>query len=52
MRDHDVKKLLVSRGVDPVGMVTVTDLVWHFSEFQREAGKLAEEGHAWNHGKP
>ncbi|WP_152042156.1 CBS domain-containing protein [Salinigranum salinum] len=52
MRDYDVKKLLVSRGVDPVGMVTVTDLVWHFSEFQREAGKLAEEGHAWNHGKP
>jgi hypothetical protein len=37
-------------GVDTLGVVTVTDLVWHFSDFQREAGRLAEEGRAWNRG--
>lgn len=51
MRDHGIKKLLVMDGIDPVGVVTVTDLVWHFSDFQREAGKLAGEGRAWNHGR-
>ncbi|WP_380675696.1 CBS domain-containing protein [Salinigranum sp. GCM10025319] len=50
MRDHAIKKLLVMDGIDPVGVVTVTDLVWHFSEFQREAGKLAEDGRTWNRG--
>jgi CBS domain-containing protein len=48
MRDENIKKLLVSRGVETLGMVTVTDLVWHFSDFQREAGRLAEEGRKWN----
>ncbi|WP_245902754.1 CBS domain-containing protein [Salinigranum rubrum] len=50
MHDLGIKKLLVARGLDPVGVVTVTDLVWHFSDFQREAGRLALEGHAWEHG--
>jgi CBS domain-containing protein len=51
MRDHGIKKLLVMEGVDTLGVVTVTDLVWHFSDFQREAGRLAEEGRAWNRGR-
>lgn len=51
MREGGIKKLLVASGVEPVGVVTVTDLVWHFSEFQREAGRLASEGHAWNRGE-
>ena len=51
MRDHGIKKLLVVEGVDTLGVVTVTDLVWHFSDFQREAGRLAEEGRAWNRGR-
>jgi CBS domain-containing protein len=51
MRDHGIKKLLVVEGVDTLGVVTVTDLVWHFSDFQREAGRLAEGGRAWNHGR-
>jgi signal-transduction protein with cAMP-binding, CBS, and nucleotidyltransferase domain len=49
MRDENIKKLLVTRGVETLGMVTVTDLVWHFSDFQREAGRLADEGREWNH---
>jgi signal-transduction protein with cAMP-binding, CBS, and nucleotidyltransferase domain len=49
MRDENIKKLLVSRGVETLGMVTVTDLVWHFSDFQREAGRMADEGREWNH---
>jgi hypothetical protein len=32
-------------------MVTLTDLVWHFSDFQREAGRLALEGRAWERGE-
>jgi signal-transduction protein with cAMP-binding, CBS, and nucleotidyltransferase domain len=48
MREQNVKKLLVGSGVESLGMVTVTDLVWHFSEFQREAGRLARDGAAWN----
>ena len=51
MSDHGIKKLLVADGVETVGVVTMTDLVWHFSDFQREAGELAAEGRAWNHGK-
>jgi CBS domain-containing protein len=49
MRDLGIKKLLVARGVDPVGVVTVTDLVWHFSEFQREAGQVALDRNSWEH---
>jgi CBS domain-containing protein len=52
MRDHGIKKLLVTSGIEAVGMVTVTDLVWHFSEFTREAGRLATDGRAWNRGDP
>ncbi|WP_236639648.1 CBS domain-containing protein [Salinigranum halophilum] len=51
MQTLDIKKLLVARGFDPVGVVTVTDLVWHFSDFQREAGRLALKGNAWEHGE-
>ena len=51
MQDLDIKKLLVARGLDPVGVVTVTDLVWHFSDFQREAGRLALEGRSWERGE-
>lgn len=49
MHDLGIKKLLVAQGLDPVGVVTVTDLVWHFSDFQREAGKLALKGRSWEH---
>lgn len=51
MRDENIKKLLVTRGVETLGMVTVTDLVWHFSDFQREAGRLALEGRTWERGE-
>jgi CBS domain-containing protein len=51
MHDLGIKKLLVARGLEPVGMVTLTDLVWHFSDFQREAGRLALEGRAWERGE-
>lgn len=51
MHDLGIKKLLVARGFDPVGVVTVTDLVWHFSDFQREAGKLALKGCSWEYGE-
>lgn len=48
MRDLNIKKLLVTNGLEPVGMVTMTDLVWHFSDFQREAGQVAARGKAWD----
>jgi CBS domain-containing protein len=51
MHDLGIKKLLVARGLEPVGMVTLTDLVWHFSDFQREAGRLALEGRTWERGE-
>ena len=47
MRDLNIKKLLVTSGLTPVGVVTMTDLVWHFSDFQREAGDVAARGEAW-----
>ena len=47
MHDLNIKKLVVARGVDPIGIVTMTDLVWHFSDFQREAGEVATAGSEW-----
>lgn len=48
MRELNIKKLLVTKGIDPVGVVTMTDLVWHFSDFQREAGEVAAREKTWN----
>jgi CBS domain-containing protein len=49
MRDLNIKKLVVAEGLDPIGIVTMTDLVWHFSDFQREAGEVATAGREWTH---
>lgn len=49
MREEGVKKLLVADGLTPRGMVTMTDIVWHLSDLQREAGQQASRHRrTWN----
>lgn len=42
MTEEEVKKVPVTEGLDIVGIVTLTDIVWHLSEFRSEAIDLAE----------
>lgn len=42
MADEGVKKVPVTEDLDVVGIVTLTDIVWHLSEFRSEAIDLAE----------
>lgn len=51
MREERIKKLLVVDGIETVGMVTVTDLVWHFSDFQRELGETTTDRRQWSSGR-
>lgn len=48
MAAEDVKKVPVLDGVDLVGIITMTDIVWHLSDIRREAGEIADVREKWD----
>lgn len=48
MADKDVKKAPVMDDLDLVGVITMTDIVWHLSEIRKEASDLGEAHSRWN----
>jgi len=44
MAEEGVKKVPVMDGIDLVGIVTLTDVVWHLSDLRSEAAEFAEMG--------
>lgn len=47
MIDHDVKKLPVIDDFDLVGIVTLTDIVYHLTDIREEAEALAFAHYRW-----
>lgn len=47
MADDGVKKVPVVEDLDLVGMITLTDVVWHLSDIRKEATDLAEAHYDW-----
>ncbi|WP_136689036.1 CBS domain-containing protein [Halorhabdus amylolytica] len=47
MADNDVKKVPVMDGLELVGMITLTDIVWQLSDIRAEVGELATEPENW-----
>lgn len=47
MAEHDVKKLPVIDDFDLVGIVTLTDIVYHLTEIREEAEALAFAHYRW-----
>ena len=47
MADEGVKKVPVLDGIDLVGILTLTDIVWHLSEIRKEATELGEMPDDW-----
>lgn len=47
MAEEGVKKVPVMDGIELVGMITLTDVVWHLSEIRKEATELAEMPDQW-----
>ncbi len=47
MTEEGVKKVPVMDGIDLVGMVTLTDIVWRLSDIRKEATELAEMPDEW-----
>mgnify|MGYP000031680389 CR=1 FL=1 len=47
MAGEGVKKVPVMDGVDLLGVITLTDIVWHLSDIRSEAAELAEMGDEW-----
>lgn len=48
MDEEGVKKVPVMDDLDLVGMVTLTDIVWHLSDIRKEATELAEMADEWS----
>ena len=46
MADEEVKKVLVTDGLEVLGIVTLTDIVWRLSDVRKEAAALARD--EWN----
>lgn len=47
MAEEGVKKVPVLDGIDLVGIVTLTDIVWKLSELRSEAADLATPPNGW-----
>lgn len=47
MADEEVKKLPVMDDLDIVGIVTLTDIVYHLSDIRSEARHLADQHYDW-----
>ena len=43
MAEEGVKKVVVTRELDVVGIITLTDIVYHLADLQREATTAADE---------
>lgn len=50
MADEDVKKVPVMEDLDLVGIVTLTDIVWHLSEIRKEVTALEDANSQWTPG--
>lgn len=48
MTDESVKKVPVMDGIDLVGMVTLTDIVWHLSSLRREVTAMETVRDEWS----
>ncbi|MBX0294446.1 CBS domain-containing protein [Haloarcula nitratireducens] len=48
MADEGVKKVPVLNGVDLVGIVTLTDIVWHLSDLRSETSRFEAARKAWD----
>jgi CBS domain-containing protein len=48
MANNDVKKVPVMDDLDLVGIVTLSDVVWHLSDIRREASDLERAERKWN----
>lgn len=48
MAEEDVKKVPVLDGIDLVGILTLTDIVWHLSEIQAETADIAAARDRWD----
>lgn len=48
MATKDVKKAPVMDDLELVGIITMTDVVWHLSEIRKEASDLGEAHSRWN----
>jgi CBS domain-containing protein len=44
MADEGVKKVLVTEDLDVVGIVTLTDIVWHLSDIRQEIVSVGDQG--------
>ena len=43
MADNNVKKVPVMDGIELLGIITLTDIVWHLSDIRAEVGDLVTE---------
>lgn len=48
MADNDVKKVPVLESLDIVGIITLTDIVWHLSDIRTEASELERAREKWD----
>ncbi|MFB6308159.1 MAG: CBS domain-containing protein [Haloarculaceae archaeon] len=48
MANNDVKRVPVMEDLDLVGIITLTDIVWHLSEIRAEASKLQHAREKWD----
>lgn len=48
MADEGVKKMPVMDHVELVGIITLTDIVWHVTSLRQEATELAEARNRWS----
>jgi len=48
MADEEVKKVPVMDDLDLVGIITLTDIVWHLSEIRKEATALEDAHSQWS----
>lgn len=48
MADNDVKKVPVMDDMDLVGIITLSDVVWHLSDIRKEATELERASEKWN----
>jgi CBS domain-containing protein len=47
MANNDVKKVPVMDDMDLVGIITLSDIVWHLSDIRKEASELERAGKKW-----
>jgi CBS domain-containing protein len=51
MAERDIKKLPVKDGLELLGIITLTDIVWHLSDIRKEAASLDAVRERWESSK-